>query len=178
MKLFAKVMIAVLFIALLLPFTILKGKDGNTLMNLTDLRLPDLSGISVDMPDLPGVPASASLQSAEEIQAADDNLEGKDLFYRWTDSEGNIQFTSEPPPDGVEYIVKGYDPNANVIQSVKLPQQENQTEEDDPVVGTDSPEDIGNPYSPETIKKLFEDAKNVEELLNQRLKDQEAQLNQ
>ncbi len=167
MKLFAKLMIAVLFIAMLLPFTILKDKNGDTLMSFSDLSLPDfsLSGLP-DMPD------------AGEITPSID-LGGKDVFYKWYDADGNLQFTTEPPPDGIEYTAKGFDPNANVIQAVKLPQPETEAGEtaaaQEPSSGTDG---IGNPYSPEAIEKLFKDAKNIENILNQRMKDQEAVLNQ
>jgi hypothetical protein len=43
MKLFAKTMIAALFIAMLLPFTILKDDSGNTLMSFSEISLPDFS---------------------------------------------------------------------------------------------------------------------------------------
>ena len=53
MKLFTKIMIAVLFIALLLPFTILKDDSGDTLVSFSDLSFPDLSMPNLSMPDLP-----------------------------------------------------------------------------------------------------------------------------
>ena len=175
MKLFGKLLIAILVIGLLLPFTVLKGPDGDTLMKFSDIGLPDFS---VDLPSVnaPSFSGTAKLQSAEELQAADDDLTGKDIFYQWKDAAGNIQFTSEPPPEGVEYIVKGYDPNANVIQSVKLPEEEKEAEPS--ATKTIKDEKIGNPYSEESIKKLFDDAKNIEKILNQRLKDQDELFNQ
>ncbi|MCP4275688.1 MAG: hypothetical protein GY779_04975, partial [Gammaproteobacteria bacterium] len=51
MKFFGKLLLAVLIIGLLLPFTILKGKDGKPLMSFTDLKLPDFS--APKLPDLP-----------------------------------------------------------------------------------------------------------------------------
>jgi len=168
MKLFAKIMIAVLFIALLLPFTILKNDAGDTLMSISDLSLPSFS-----LPDLPGIPGSGEITSAVE------SLDGKDIFYKWYDAEGNVQFTSEPPPDGIEYTVKGFDPNANVIQAVKVPQHQASPGDPEPIrQNATGPEEIGNPYSKESIEKLFEDAKNIEKMLNQRLKDQESLSNQ
>ena len=41
-----------------------------------------------------------------------------------------------------------------------------------------SVEEVGNPYSPEKIEKLFEDANNIEKLLSQRLNNQEAIIGQ
>jgi len=174
MKLFVKLMIAVLFIALLLPFTVLKDNDGDTLMSFSDFSLADISMPSISMPDLP------AFFGSEEVKTySDDDLSGKDVFYKWYDSEGNIQFTSEPPPDGIDYTLKGFDPDANVIQAVKIPAKEPIAEEPKPVQGKSAgSEDGDNPYSADSIKKLFEDTENIEKLLNQRAKDQESALNQ
>ena len=169
MKLFVKLIFAALFIAVLLPFTVLKGKDGQPLMNFRDLKMPDIG--------MPKVPSKVKLPSLSEQNP------GQDIVYQWRDAEGNLNFTSSPPPEGIEYTAKGYDPNANLIQSVKL--EEEASEQDR---GADSEQntgdqvekasDIGNPYSPEKIEKLFNDAKNVEKLLNDRMKQQEAMLGQ
>jgi len=164
MKLFAKFMIAALFIAMLLPFTILKGPDGKTLMSFSDFNLPDFS-----LPSLPKLPDASSMNSS------DGSLSGKDLFYKWYDAEGNVQFTTEPPAEGIEYTVKGFDPNTNVIQSVELPEEK---PEPDEAPQAKNSEDSGSLYSKEGIEKLFKDAKDVEKLLNQRMRDQESALNQ
>jgi hypothetical protein len=174
MKLFVKLMIAALFIAVLLPFTLLKGDDGDTLMSFSNFSLPDISMVNFSMPDLSGFFGSKKI-----TPSSDDDLSGKDIFYKWYDSEGNIQFTTEPPPDGVEYKLKGFDPDANVIQAVKIPAKESTAEESTPVQEKSAgPEDGVNPYSADHIKKLFDDTKNIEKLLNQRAKDQESALNQ
>ena len=174
MKLFVKLMIAALFIALLLPFTLLKDDDGDTLMSFSDFSLPDISMPSISMPDLP------TFSGSKEITpSSDDDLSGKDIFYKWYDSEGNIQFTTEPPPDGIDYTLKGFDPDANVIQAVKIPAKEPAAEEPKPVREQSAgPEDEVNPYSADSIKKLFEKTENIEKLLNQRAKDQESAINQ
>lgn len=165
MKLFAKLMIAAMFIALLLPFTILKDKNGSTMMSLDKLKLPDFS-----MPDLPDMPGGKSLSPTGA---------GEDIFYKWYDPQGNVQFTTEPPSAGIEYTIKGYDPNTNVIQAVKAPAEPDAGGDPDSAPKTQlKPGDIENPYDPENIKKLMEDAKNIQDILNQRFKDQESALNQ
>jgi hypothetical protein len=167
-------MIAALFIALMLPFTVLKDKDGDTLMSFSDFSLPDVSVPDISMPDLP------SFSGSKEIRpSSDDDLSGKDIFYKWYDSEGNIQFSNEPPPDGIDYTLMGFDPDANVIQAVKIPLEEPAEEESKPVQKKSAgPEDNANPYSADSIKKLFEDTENIEKLLNQRAIDQESAINQ
>ena len=182
MKLFVKTMLAVVVVAGLAPFTIIKGPDGDTLMKFSDLGLPNLpfKMPGFTMPDATSlVPSGNSgLQTEAELRAADENLKGKSIFYQWHDSEGNIQFTSEPPPDGVQYTVKGYDPDANVIPSVKLPANQNSDDSEPSADNKLQGGDTVNPYSADSIKKLFEDAKNIEKMLQQRYQEQENSLNQ
>lgn len=172
MKLFAKLMIAVLFIGMLLPFTILKGPDGETLMSLSDIAMPDFS-----MPEMPEF--SRAFKGSEPVPGDDSDLGGKDLFYQWYDDQGNVQFTTEPPAQGIEYTIKSFDPDTNLIQAVKAPPEQGAADEPDTGERQSAKsDDIGNPYSGDSIKKLLDDARNVEKLINQRYKDQESALNQ
>ena len=174
MKLFVKLMIAALFIAVMLPFTLLKDDAGDTLLSFSDISLPGISMPNFSMPDLPDFFGSKKI-----TPSSDDDLSGKDIFYKWYDSEGNIQFTTEPPADGIEYTRKGFDPDANVIQAIEIPAREAKVVESAPVQEKPAgPEDGVNPYSADSIKKLFEKTENIEKLLNQRAKDQESALNQ
>lgn len=177
MKLFTKMMIAALVIALLLPFTLLKGEDGSAMLNVRELNFPSVSLPELSMPDflssdLPGLPRRIS-RSDDESQA------GKEVIYKWTDANGNLQFSNNPPPEGVEYTLKGYDPNLNVIQAVETretsPEAVSEFESKKKVT---SAKDIGSPYSIEKIEKLFEDANNIENLLNQRMENQAADIGQ
>ena len=166
MKLFAKLMLALLVIAMLLPFTVLKDDSGKPLLSFSSLSLPDFS-----LPDF----GQAEKLAPGGGQGASNEV----LFYRWYDTEGNVQFSNEPPPAGIEYTVKGYDPNTNVIQAVNP--EATTTDASRPAAENDAEQESGkiaNPYSQESIEKLFEDAKNVEKLLNQRFEQQEQVLNQ
>jgi hypothetical protein len=169
MKLFVKLMFAAIFIAVLLPFTVLKGKDGRPLMSFDNLKMP-----SISLPETPDV---------KPVLPATEGMAGKDIVYQWRDAEGSLNFTTEPPPAGVEYTVKGYDPRTNLIQSVEAepeapePGSMSESERNDSDQVQDA-SDVGNPYSPEKIQKLFKDAKNVEKLLNDRMKQQEAMIGQ
>lgn len=165
MNLFFKFLIAALVIAVLLPFTVLKGKDGRPLMSFGDLKAPGLS-----LPEMPDVdlakPAGAGANGRE------------DIVYKWRDDRGEWHFSNTPPADGIEYSAKGYDPNTNLIQSVRPKAEVAEapaTEPDDEkAVSVDSPDAVGNPYSPDKIEKLFNDAKNVQKLMDDRFKQQEA----
>jgi hypothetical protein len=172
MKLFTKMLIAVLVIALLLPFTLLKGKDGSAMLNVMDLNFPSVSMPDFLSLDLPGL--------AERIGNSDDeSLTGKDVIYKWTDANGNLQFSNNRPPEGVVYMLKGYDPNLNVIQAVETPATRPEAvPEFESKKKVTSAKDIGSPYSIEKIEKLFEDANNIENLLNQRMEHQAAEIGQ
>jgi len=162
MKLLVKLLIAALFIAVMLPFTLLKGHDGDTLMSFSDFSLPVISIPNFSIPDL------AELFASKKITPSSDNdLNGKDIFYKWYDNEGNIHFTTEPPPDDIEYTRKGFDPDANVIPAVKIPTEVSTSEQEN----STAPEDSINPYSADAVKKLFEETKGIEKSLNQRAKD-------
>jgi len=171
MKLFVKLMLALVVLAVLLPFTLLKNNQGKTLMSFSDLRLPDFN-----LPGLPGMSASRELIPAQAGSGA------MDTFYKWYDPTGNVQFTTEPPPAGVEYTVKQYDPNANVIQAVTLPVEETEiaasgsTAHANPA-SEKSAQAQTNPYDSKSIDKLFEDTRNVEQLLNQRINNQNEIIN-
>ena len=139
---------------------------------MPDFKMPDMP----DMPDLPDMPSSKQLIPSVNGQG------DLDIIYRWNDSNGNVHFTTEPPADGIKYTVKGYDPGANVIQAVKRPEIEEPAE---PATtntkasgGENLQPDPQNIYNKEDIKKLFDDSKNIQQLLNQRYNNQNSATNQ
>lgn len=168
MKLFAKLLLAALVLAILLPFTILKRDDGTTMLSFSRFKLPDFSA-----PSLPAMPRADSITDSAGITG------GEVAIYEWYDSEGNVQFSNQPPPEGVEFKIRQFDSDANVIQSVKLPSAETASS----VIETQQPENGGaaeapSPYSPEGVKKMMDEAKNVEKLLNQRFQNQQSAIDQ
>ena len=174
MKLFGKLMLVVLVVAFLLPFTLLKDKEGKTLMSFSDFNLPDFKMPNIEMPDM---------LASDKKRRTSGGGSREDVFYRWNDAKGNVQFTTEPPPDGIEYTVKGYNPDTNLIQAVEIPVEEPVVESPvsvaEPASGDkSSTQDIGNPYSKDNVQKLFDDTKNIEQLLNQRINNQNSAINQ
>ena len=176
MKLFMKLALAALVIAALLPFTLLKDEQGGTLMSFSSFRLSDFKMSNFKMPDMPDMPSS------EQLAPSVDGHRSQDIVYRWSDSNGNIHFTTEPPAKGIQYTLKGYDPNANVIQAVKLPEIEIPAQSI-ATDATDSGEQNSEPgiesaYNKDDILKLFGDSKNIQKLLNQRTDYQNSAINQ
>jgi len=103
--------------------------------------------------------------------------DGKDMIYQWTDADGNVQFSNSQPPEGVVYTLKVYDPNLNVIQAVEAQAAgSEEVSESQSTKKITSAKEIGSPYSVERIEKLFEDANNIEKLLNQRFNNRAAEI--
>ena len=172
MRLFVKLIFAALVLAVLLPFTVLKDKTGKPLMSFSDLKMPDMSMPDVSMPD--------NLEFGGSNEAKPTS--GSTLIYEWRDQDGNLNFTSEPPPPGIEYTTKGYDPNLNLIQSVSSKTETEtetaQVETEQQPAANQNPLNNGNPYSPAKIEKLFDDAQKVQDLINERTKQHESLFNQ
>ena len=173
MKLFKKLVLAALVIALLLPFTLLKDEEGKTLMSFSSFSLPDLKMPDLKVPDMPG---------SKQLDTSVDDQGRRDIVYRWNDREGTIHFTTEPPAEGIKFTLKGYDPNANVIQAVKLPEIEEPAQPltTDATASSEqnSSPDLENFYNKDDILKLFDDSKNIQQLLNQRFDYQKSAINQ
>ncbi len=168
MKLMWKLLLTVLVISLLLPFTLLRDDTGNTLLDFSNFKWPDWR--------------KSTKIILNAFESSDPTPESVDIIYQWVDAEGNIQFSNTPPPEGIKFSVKNYDPELNNIQSVTSKTGEVNGSvvpiNDPPENKFTTTEDLGSPYSADGIEKLFEDANNIEKLLNQRLLKQEAALGQ
>lgn len=166
-------MLTVLVIGILLPFTLLKDENGETMLSISDLKLPGFSLPGISMPDFSG-----KSDGQNPVPQAE-GLGGKDIFYKWYDAEGNVQFTTEKPPAGIEYTVKGFDPNTNVIQAVKIEAKAGeQGSEPEPQDDAAEVNETGDPYSREQIEKLFENAEGLEKLLSDRMQKQNSAIGQ
>jgi len=108
---------------------------------------------------------------------------GKQQAYKWTDSNGVVHYSSEPPAHlaTTEDIQQAkarkqletlqIDPNTNLIQGT-----EPKEDKEERVEPTSQP--LQNVYSPGGAQKLMEDAKNVEKLLNDRFEQQKKAIEQ
>ncbi|MFA9418733.1 MAG: DUF4124 domain-containing protein [Gammaproteobacteria bacterium] len=108
MKLILMLSGAALVIAAVLSFTILKGEDGKTLLSFSNFKIPEIDLADFSLMNLP----ENWWTTSSELSRAEITI------YQWTDIEGNLQFSNSPPPEGIEYTVKKYNPNENVIPAV------------------------------------------------------------
>lgn len=104
-------------------------------------------------------------------KGSDAVVDKKVQVYKWRDQDGVMQFSSEPPPDthDVEQIV--LHPDSNVVQSVTV----NEKETLQPVAKAENL--AATPYSINGMKKVVDDAKGIEEMLQQREDQQQKTLN-
>jgi hypothetical protein len=121
------------------------------------------SGLSNALPDFDKLKAKASKNLSHAV------TDEKVQVYKWRDKNGVMQFSSTPPVDGsaAEQVV--LKPNDNVVQAVKVPEKETASA----AVSSEMP----NPYSIKGMKKVMDDAKGVEKLLQDRHEQQQKMLN-
>lgn len=126
---------------------------GKTPFDSNDMKIPDLS---------------LSSPKLDKINP----LSGSSTVYKWVDENGVTQYSSEPPPENVQRKVLEIDPNVNVVQGLRI-------EEEEPQEIAQTQNNVipqGQVYNPQAIKKLMDDAKNVQKKLNERYKEQEKAL--
>lgn len=120
---------------------------------------------------------------------------GKTTVYKWQDETGQWHYGQSAPSDANDVQALVINPNQNVIAGIAVPaagdddDKATATTESDAAAATgnkpagkgksknDAPpagELPDNPYSPEAIKKLFEDAKSLQSTLDARAAGQGA----
>lgn len=157
MKFFVTLMLVTVVVAVALPFTVLKGKDGAPLMTLDKVKMPSL-------PTLPDI--DLSLPSSDSSKS--------DTVYKWQDSQGVWQFSTTPPPQGTQYSTQVYNPAANQVQAFEAPKPEPETQ---PQQATGVPS-LSDAYNPQNIQKLMQNAQQIQNTLNERAQQQQQLLEQ
>jgi len=158
-----------MFIAALLSFTILKGDDGKTLLRFSDFNLPEFELVDFSLKNFSG----GWWVSKSDLPGTESTI------YKWTDVDGKPQFSNSPPPQGIEYTVKKYDPNENVIPAVSPDTNDTgQGPNPESLNKFNQHGDVDSIFSPGVIEKLFEDANNVDQSQTDRNDNLDAVLGQ
>ena len=92
--------------------------------------------------------------------------------YQWTDEQGVTHFGSAPPTGQGEYEKKEISANTNVIQAHKSAEAEEEEQTSGPRVAK-----VGSVYSPEGVKDLMDNTKDLQKQLNDRMAEQEKIMN-
>ncbi len=120
----------------------LKRPDGQPWLSVSDF-----------VPETTSIPTLLEATSKGEIQV-----------YRWQDKNGHWHL-SDQPPAGEPFDTVNVDPNTNLIQGVS---SEPDAQDEDPQKSVSAPIPSPLTISPGKVQKLIEDAKNVQELANER----------
>ena len=115
-----------------------------------------------------GSKMSFGLPSSESILPA-----GKQKAYKWTDADGLTHYSSEPPPEGLSGELLHVNPDTNLVQGLK---PSIKTKDPEPPIAPPQPVmPQGNIYNPDTIRKLIDDAKDIQKTMNERNEQLEEQ---
>lgn len=93
------------------------------------------------------------------------NNDAKEYMYKWRDSKGVIYYSSERPPDDINYESIAYNKETNVVPAIKPGKSPEPTRP--------SNKFVDNVYSPEGIKNLFEQAKDIQNIVNDQFQQQD-----
>ena len=109
-------------------------------------------------------PPSISLEMPNKQDIQRGLSGGKETVYKWTDAQGKTHYSSSPPKDQPLAKKLEINPDVNLIQGVQSNTEKHETA---PAQNQSAPI-TRNVYHPESVKKLMDDAKNVQKLLNER----------
>lgn len=102
-----------------------------------------------------------------------DKPETSQQVFKWKDSQGQWHYGSKPP-EGINAKSVKINKDQNIIDAVVAPKPKKETE----TTASAQPIVKPNPYSPAQVKKTIDDAKNVQNLINERFEKQKKILQQ
>lgn len=125
-----------------------------------------------DMMDIPGLTGAAN--DAEKGLGELGNAVVKEdvTVYQWTDAEGVTHFGGTPPTGQGAYEKKEIRASTNVLQAQKLAEEEPEEPRNKSQIAK-----IGSVYTPEGVKDLVTDTKDLQKQLNERVAEQDKILN-
>ena len=138
---------------------------------LSDHKLPDLSGLHLARPG-----ASGGVKLSSGI--ADVTTDKQVHIYRWRDAHGILQL-SNTKPKGVDAEEVDLKPNLSSMDPVKPLSEDLTTTASGKSAAPATPAPgLSNPYTPDGMKQLVEQAGELKKVLSQQQADQEKQIDQ
>ena len=165
MRKIIRTLLFLLIFAAIFPF-VYPWKDGKPMLSWSDLKMPEMP--SVALPDIPDI----SLPG-DETTTRKPHQSVK--LYRWQGEDGSTQFSNEPPAGAVAYEIVEVNPDANLIQSVPT-DDASVAAKTETAESADTTSSLPSPLtvSPGEALQLIEDARNLRELSEERLRQHEA----
>jgi len=106
-------------------------------------------------------------QTQKGITRIENAVVDKDVtVYQWVDDKGTTHYGSAPPTGQGHYTKKEIHTDTNLLNAFQAPEPEEK-----PTQKSRSSQ-VGSVYSPEAVEKLMDDAKGIEDLLEERTKEQ------
>ena len=150
---------------------------GNYASYLMTGKLPSIVRQPPDIPDFNIPRLTDSLSTKFKLKNEERPAETKYL-YKWRDAKGVIHYTSEKPSEDVDHETIRLSNDTNVVPAVseseitgKKPVQQQPPK----LPSTELPTNV---YSPEGIEHIFNQAKDIQNLVNDQFSQQEQISNQ
>ncbi len=90
--------------------------------------------------------------------------------YKWKDKKGEWHFSNHPPAKDVASSIKIYRNDVNITQAPELPPEPTEPAEQPSTTIPDTASPLLPITNPEAVKKLIDDAKNIQNLMDNRQK--------
>ena len=125
------------------------------------------SGLSTGVSEFKKLKVTAPENLSNAVSDINDTSYKKVQIYKWRDEHGVMQFGNTPPltDAAAEQVVLR---PGNTMQAVKVPEEK--------ILKPEAEIESPNPYSVKGMKKVMDDARGVEELLQQRHEGQQQML--
>jgi len=149
---------------------------GNYASYLMTGKIPN---IAKQVPDIPNFNISRltdSLSKKINLKNEDSIVEKKYLF-KWRDAKGVIHYTSEKPLEDIDYESIKLRNDINIVPAVSENEITNKEPIQQPPPMLPFTELPTNVYSPEGIEHLFNQAKDIQNLVNEQYGQQEKIIN-
>lgn len=134
------------------------GKLPPYLQKKTDFSMPQLNEIG---------------NKAEEMLNSINVSSNENYIYKWTDENGQIHLTSEPPDASTSFEAVKLESDVNIVPSVSpINNPVDDIQSSVPETNDTSNLNLKEVYSPEKVQQLYDDARSVRDQLNERASSQ------
>lgn len=155
-----RLLLLILLLAVIFPFTF-PLKDGRPLLSWSDIQLPRKPDIDIKLPTLSAAGEANPSTPSQSV-----------ILYRWRDGNGGLQFSNLQPPQGVAYEIIKVNPETNLVQGVGTEDNVMAERTDGDTAGPALPSPLS--VSPEEAAQLLEEARRIQALSEERVRQQEA----
>jgi uncharacterized protein DUF4124 len=156
-----------------LPILILFGLGSYTNYLLTG-KIPDIVTNKPILADIKMPELTSTLSDKFSILKEKEPV-ANTYLYKWRDTKGVIHYTNEKPPENIQNFESiKLSNDTNIVPTVSDNEAARKKPAQQQAPSTNLPTNI---YSPKGIKHLFEQAKDVQNLMNNQFTQQENSIN-